>query len=295
MKFQLRGFSILLVVLIFATFAAAQQPSAEHTTARLHQSVHELDSKLMGRKMPYMVSLPTNYDTKEESGRVYPTIYLLHGLNGGLTDWPHKTGVNRSDLNRTTITVFVEGGNGWYTDNLSRDSDNWESYIIRELIPEVERKFRANGRKEYRAIAGLSMGGYGAIKFGLKHPEMFSLVGSFSGALGAAGSSEWTRVPFVERTLTSIFGPPGSELRKANDIFDIVRRASSEKVKEWPFIYLDCGTEDFLLQNNRDFVELLVEKKVSHEYRQLPGGHDWEYWSKQIEEFLAVANRHGIK
>jgi S-formylglutathione hydrolase FrmB len=135
------------------------------------------------------------------------------------------------------------------------------------------------------------MGGYGAIKFGLKYPEMFVLAGSFSGALGAATLDERTGGAAIARSLKAIFGPADGEIRKANDIFDIVRRAEPETMKTWPFLYIDCGTEDFLFQNNRDFVSLLVEKKVPHEYRQLPGAHNWQYWDKQVEEFLRVASR----
>jgi enterochelin esterase-like enzyme len=62
-----------------------------------------------------------------------------------------------------------------------------------------------------------------------------------------------------------------------------------DKIKALPFIYLDCGTEDFLFQNNREFLALLVEKKIPHEYRQLPGAHNWEYWNKQVQEFLRIS------
>jgi S-formylglutathione hydrolase FrmB len=133
------------------------------------------------------------------------------------------------------------------------------------------------------------MGGYGAIKFGFKYSDLFSLAGSFSGALGAASISEKDFPGAIGRTITSIFGPIGSDTRKANDLFGLVRTASPERIKLLPFLYLDCGTEDFLFQNNRDFVELLVEKKVPHEFRQLPGGHNWKYWNSQVEEFLELA------
>ncbi|QYU67471.1 FAD binding domain-containing protein [Leptolyngbya sp. 15MV] len=92
-------------------------------------------------------------------------------------------------------------------------------------------------------------------------------------------------------SIARIFGPPGSETRKANDIFQMIRDMTPEKIKALPFLYVDCGTDDFLFQNNREFVELLISKRIPHEYRQLPGGHTWIYWDKQVQEFLRVSSR----
>ena len=90
----------------------------------------------------------------------------------------------------------------------------------------------------------------------------------------------------------AIVGAAGSEVRKNNDPFAIIRTATPEKIKSIPFLYLDCGTEDFLFQSNRDFIGLLLEKKVRHEFRQLPGSHDWPYWNKQVKEFLEVTDAY---
>ena len=130
------------------------------------------------------------------------------------------------------------------------------------------------------------------MKFGLKYPDMFVLADSFSGAIGAATMTEKEIPGAVGKSIEEIFGPPGSVIRQANDPFDIIRRSTPEKIKQFPFLYLDCGTDDFLFQNNRMFVELLVDKRVPHEYRQLPGAHNWEYWKRQVKEFLDVAGSH---
>jgi S-formylglutathione hydrolase FrmB len=190
------------------------------------------------------------------------------------------------------IIVTPEGENGWYTDNLTKDGEKYESYLIKELIPEIDKKYRTLDRRDHRSIAGLSMGGFGAIKLGLKYPDMFVVVGSFSGAIGAATITEKEFPGAIGKTIEAIFGPAGGEIRKANDPFDIIRRSTPEKIKTYPFIYLDCGTEDFLFKSNRDFVDLLLEKKVPHEYRQLPGAHDWKYWDKQVKQFLMLSYRY---
>jgi putative tributyrin esterase len=116
---------------------------------------------------------------------------------------------------------------------------------------------------------------------------MFSVVGSFSGALGAASFNE-KNAGSIGKSIDAIFGPDDGESRKANDIFKMVREITPAKLKSLPFIYLDCGTEDFLFQNNRDFTDLLIKQKIPHQYRQLPGKHDWTFWNSQVKEFLEV-------
>jgi putative tributyrin esterase len=169
-------------------------------------------------------------------------------------------------------------------------NDKYESYIIKELIPEIDKTYRTIATRDGRIIAGLSMGGYGALKFGLKYPELFSLAGSFSGAIGAASFTEKT-IGTMGKNIDAILGPAESESRKSNDVFKLIRDLTPAKQKAIPFIYQSCGTEDFLIQNNRDFLALLIEKQVPHEYREHPGIHDWVFWDDQIREFLALAER----
>jgi len=279
---------VFLFLLVLSVAIAAQAPAA---AAKLPVDVSEakLVSKLMGRSMPYRIILPKNYNSSKQ--KRYPVIYLLHGLFGSNTNWTTLTKLPSYAQEHEFIIVNPEGENGWYTDSASKPADRFESYIIKELIPEIDAKYRTIAARNGRVIAGLSMGGYGALKFGVKYPEMFSLAGSFSGALGAA---TYTSIPALDAILKSIgeaYGPMGSETRKLNDLFALVRDASPEKIKTLPFIYLDCGTEDFLFQNNREFVELLREKKIPHEYRERPGGHAWPYWDGQVAEFLRLAER----
>jgi S-formylglutathione hydrolase FrmB len=132
------------------------------------------------------------------------------------------------------------------------------------------------------------MGGYGALKFGLKYPDKFILAGSFSGALGITDlPAAATQFPSVK----NVFGPDGSQNRKDNDIFRILRDMPTDKLKDLPFIYVACGTEDFLFSSNQDFMKLMSEKKVKHEYRQLPGVHNWAFWDDQIRAFLPLSER----
>ena len=250
----------------------------------------KLASTLMGREMPYRIMLPIGY-AQQNSTRRYPVVYLLHGLTGHYDNWTDKTRLATMTAGQDIIVVTPEGENGWYTDSAAKATDKFESYIIKELIPEIDKKFRTIADRNHRAIAGLSMGGYGAIKFGVKHPELFVVAGSFSGALGAASITEKQIPGALGRSIDEIFGATGSETRAGNDLFVLLRGSTPEKIKALPFLYIDCGTEDFLFKNNQDFTALLLEKKIPHEYRQLPGGHNWKYWDAQVEEFLELADK----
>jgi putative tributyrin esterase len=251
----------------------------------------QLDSRLMGRPMPYQVIFPIGYKNGLDADRRFPVVFLLHGLSGHHDNWISKTMLVEYAAHSNAIVVTPEGGDGWYTDGGTNGSEKWESYIIKELIPEIDKKFRTIPTREKRAIAGLSMGGYGALKFGIKFPDMFVLAGSFSGALKAADYTVKSYPGEIGNTVEHIYGPIGSYVRKENDLFELLRSQSADSTKKLPFIYLDCGTEDFLFQDSRDFGSLLIEKKVLHEYRQLPGAHNWAYWDKQVQEFLELADR----
>jgi putative tributyrin esterase len=294
------SFNFCLFLILVLTIQISGQVSKQPVNPALNQKKSDfqsdvvtlqLKSELMKREMPYRVILPFRY--KAEKEKRYPVIYLLHGLTGHYNDWTDRTKIAEYAAQYGFIIVMPEGGNGWYTDSAAVSNDKFESYIIQELTPEIDRNFRSIANRENQAIAGLSMGGFGAIKFGLKYSEKFALVGSFSGALGAGGwtEKELSTRNFIAESVLNVFGKSESQTRLENDIFKIVREMSSDKIKKQPFIYLDCGTEDFLIQNNRDFAALLLEKKIPHEFRQLPGGHTWVYWDKQVQEFLELSEQ----
>jgi S-formylglutathione hydrolase FrmB len=250
---------------------------------------HQLKSALMGREMPYRIIFPPDYRSKQSASRRYTTIFLLHGLGGHFDNWTEKTALGEYSHNRAFIIVMPEGGDGWYTDSVSVPADKYESYVMQELIPEIDAKYRTLADRGHRAIAGLSMGGYGALKFGLKYTDKFAIAGSFSGALD--GPLRGQEHQFLRPSIMSVFGPENSQTRKDNDIFRIVREIPAEKIKDLPFLYIDCGTEDWLLQPNRDFADLLLKQKIPHEYRQLPGRHDWNFWGAEVQQFLDVAGK----
>ena len=290
-KVSVRG--LLLLTLAVVTLLGQQpQPSRAPLTIKGDGNYAapregKLASKLMARDMPYRVVLPEGY-SKDTADR-FPVIYLLHGLTGHFNNWTDRTKLSLYARQHKFIIVTPEGNDGWYSDSATVANDKYESYIVKELVPEIDKNYRTLADRKTRAIAGLSMGGYGGLKFGVKYPEMFSLAGSFSGALGVTTYKD-DGASFM-KSINAVFGPAESEVRNANDLFGLIRALTPEKTKTLPFLYVDCGTEDFLFQNNRDFIQLLIEKKVPHEFRQLPGGHNWTYWDAQVQEFLRVADK----
>ncbi len=250
---------------------------------------YRVSSRLMTNDLQYRVILPVEYNSKPEVR--YAVIYLLHGLTGHFSDWTDRTDLVQTASKYKFIIVTPEGNDGWYTDSSTTPNSKYESYIINELIPEVDRRFRTLPDRQHRVIAGLSMGGYGALKFGLKYPDRFAIVGSFSGALQVAQWSESTGGnKLIGKSIDTVFGPPNSPTRKANDIFRIVGELTPGKAAGLPYIYMSCGTEDGLIEGSRAFDKLLTEKGVVHEYKTSRGGHDWTFWGEQMHVFLELCN-----
>jgi putative tributyrin esterase len=246
-------------------------------------------SKLVGASLPYNVILPPDYDTSPTTR--YPVLYLLHGLTGHYSDWASRSNVADHAAQYRMIVVTPEGNDGWYSNSATVTTDKYESYIVDELIPDVQQRYRTIEARYGRAIAGLSMGGYGAIKFGLKSPQTFAFAASMSGAFAITRIAE-KDLGQLGPVLLKLFGPMGSDTRKANDIFDIVENLAAARIAALPYFYFDCGTEDPLpavFTSNRDLAKLLFDRKIPHEFRQLPGDHSWAYWDQQIPHVLEIA------
>lgn len=260
------------------------------TSANSRVETVRFQSKLVNATLPYNVILPVDYNSSTTSR--YPVLYLLHGLTGHYTDWVSRTNIADYAQQYRLIVVMPEGNDGWYTDSAIAANEKYESYTLKELIPDVQRRYRTIEARYGRAIAGLSMGGYGAIKFGLKSPSTFVFAGSMSGVLGVATLSE-KETPSSWSNSLKLLGAPDSETRKANDVFEIVNQLAPARIGALPYFYFDCGTEDLaiIFSQNRQLATLMSEKKIPYEYRELPGDHSWGYWDKQVQEVLKVASQ----
>jgi putative tributyrin esterase len=297
--------SLLLIVLTVALTAYAQELATQRPsgaqgaqaaatptpTPDPRVKTVQFESKLVGKTLPYNVLLPIDYDHPASKAKRYPVVYLLHGLTGHYSNWFERTSLADYAAPYGLIVVTPEGNDSWYTDSVTVPSDKYETYIIEELLPDVQRRYRAVETREGRAIAGLSMGGYGALKFGVKHPQTFAFAGSMSGALDVTSWKEADMAAFqwIWKTLLPVFGAENNPSRPANDVLKLFHDLPAEKFTALPYVYFDCGTEDPLFPSNRMLAEILLQRKIPHQYRQLPGKHDWLYWDAQVKEVLRLA------
>lgn len=278
-SYWLRKFAVAqLLVVAVAASTLAQAPASQPRIAAGH-----INGKAVAAQLPYQVLLPIDYYKSEKR---YPVLYLLHGLRDHYTAWLSKTNLADFAEKYELIIVTPEGNDGWYSNNVSDANQKYEDYVIKELIPEIDSRFRTIADRHGRAIAGLSMGGYGALKLGIKYGSRFAFAGSLSGALKATQwkQDDLKRFPTLYDELKKIFGEENNPSRAENDPYELIKNAKGAL----PYFYIDCGTSDFLISNSREFVALLAEKKFPYEYRELPGEHNWAYWNKQIKALLQV-------
>lgn len=249
-----------------------------------------VDSKLLGQRRNVLVYLPPGY---APGRRRYPIVYLLHGGMGSELDWVFRGKVHAT-LERLiaagTIAPMIVAmpGDGLYAKGTFYvdwydGTGPFEKHFLQEVLPAVERGFRVRSDRGSRAIAGLSMGGYGALTLSLRHPKVFCAAASLSGVTMPLNPEVWGA--WARR----VFGPlrgAGADYRRQRDPRYLVTCRSNRDVA----LHLNCGKGDFLIQLNRKFHRLLERLGRPHEYVEFEGKHDWAYWAKHVEEALAFVD-----
>ena len=226
---------------------------------------------------------------EQETQGPFTTLYLLHGLSDDHTIWQRRTSIERYAANLPLIVVMPDGGRGFYCGALQGMA--WESAIIKDLIGYVDTMFHTRRERQGRILAGLSMGGYGAIKFALKYPEMFCAAVSHSGAM-AFGHRPLTpdaypeRRKFIEEFIRVVGENP---VDTPNDLYALARGIAPENR---PALRIDCGADDFLIEDNREFHAHLEKIGYHHTYLEFAGAHTWEYWDEHIQEALKFLMPH---
>ena len=253
----------------------------------------QLESRLLNATVPYGVVLPAEYEAGSSREIRYPVVYLLHAYTGHYSSWLRRPEVVEWATRYRIIVVTPEGKVGWWTDSATVPSDRYETYLMKELIPDVDRRYRTVASRRGRSIAGFSMGGYGALKFAVKYPSQFVFAASFAGPVNLAFFTEATQKEpgAAERSIRETFGPPQSATRSANDLFGVLDRMPGSDVARIPYLYLACGDKDSLLESNRAFDRLLSRLKVPHEYQELSGGHDLAIYHDLIPRVIELAAR----
>lgn len=311
---------------------SAAAPSAAPAPAPSRVANEQFHSDALGVDKAVVVYLPRGYDS--QSARRWPVFYYLHGLGGNETNWVRsgKLDAAADQLGLAAIVVMPDGDDGFYIDSaLPIDYDrcmkdgtglflperephdttcvrarNYETYIARDLVGWVDAHYRTIARRDGRALAGLSMGGFGAMELALRHPDEFAAAASHSGAIAmlyrgprpfAPGKTElFTQVSGwgnaigpIGTWIHSLFGSDIAEW-KAHDVVELAGKLGPGKVA----LYFDCGTEDdFALQDNVQYVhEALTARHIDHEFFIGPGKHDYAFWAARLPSSLAFLRGH---
>jgi S-formylglutathione hydrolase FrmB len=271
--------AMIVCAAIYAAPVAAAPGRAECRTA---------PSKILGHPVPYCVILPSDYDA--DKTREYPVLYFLHGLGGNEQMLLNSGGMNMiQDLRDSKrigefLIVAPDAGRSFYIN--SRDGKvRYEGFFIREFLPYIESHYRISAEKKSRGITGVSMGGYGALRFALLYPDLFVAVSAHSPALieklpNIKVSSD--QAAAVAEVLGKAFGSPVNAVFWEHESpFTIVKDGPRPVGLE---LYFDCGTDDEFGFNkgNAQFHELLTARGIPHEFHLFPGGHDWEYFAEHL-------------
>lgn len=285
--------SKLMLVTAATTFLLAVNLHSQVSRGTVKEGL-TIKSKILNKEVRYTIYLPFDYNT---SSRYYPVVYLLHGYTDNDIGWLQfgeahllaDEAIAKREI-PPMILAMPDGGVTWYINNYD-NSVRYEDFFFGEFIPYIESNYRIRAEKRYRGVAGLSMGGFGALVYALKHPDMFAGCAAFSAGIRTdeemmAISEEWW-----ERAHGLVYGPKlqgkdriTSHLQSNNPLY-IAQNADLEKLKSVR-IYLDCGDDDFLYKGNATFHILLRDLQVPHEYRVRDGGHQWSYWRRGLVEGL---------
>ena len=252
-----------------------------------------LDSKILNAKVRYTIYLPFDYET---SNRFYPVVYLLHGYNDNDMAWIQFGEANliadEAIAKReipSMIIVMPDAGASWYINNYN-GAVRYEDHFFQEFVPYIESHYRIRAEKNYRGVAGLSMGGFGTLVYALRHTDQFAAAAALSAAVNtteqfvAMDDRAWARWP------TTVYGPAAGAARLTEHLLSyhpirLVEKGEAEKLKSVR-IYLDCGDDDYLAIGNAMLHVVLTQKQIPHEYRVRDGAHIWSYWRSGLLEAL---------
>jgi len=218
-------------------------------------------------------------------------LYLLHGYSGNYSDWVCGSKIQEISL-KYNIAVFMPSGeNSFYLDDVDK-GELFGEYVGNELLEFTRKMFPLSNKREDTFIGGLSMGGYGAIRNGLKYNENFSRIIALSSALitnNIAGIPTDCKDPIADyKYYRRVFGDLNELLGSDNDPEALIVNLK-KKNAFIPPIYMACGTEDFLLNENHNYRDFLVSENIDITYVESSGIHDWTFWNEYIEKAIIWA------
>jgi putative tributyrin esterase len=271
------AFGVVLVtsLLMGSASATAQAPAPDVAPA----TIVKVPSAALGGEQMATILLPAGYS---QPGTRYRVLYLLHGGGQDHTAFAARQWF-RSLQSRNLIIVTPAAGESWYVNSASEPNAKYEDFIVGDLVTYVDAHYRTMASRDGRAIAGVSMGAWGAMLLGLKHHQVFGTVGALSAPFGI--SRQDPNMDMTSRTQQR-FGAPGTPERLERDPATLASTIAPESL---PRLFLACGAQDIFVRDNRAFVQRLAERKLPYEYREVsPHGHSWDLWDVQIVEFIGL-------
>ena len=279
--------SVLLIVnLLLASHLMAQSGGKVFDNLSLPSKILKMDRK-------YAIYLPPDYETSQRS---YPVMYLLHGSGDDQSGWiqfgeiKNITDKAIQDGKCTAMIIIMPDGNTGQKGYFNSPAGDWnyEDFFFKELIPYVEKTYRARTDKRYRAVAGLSMGGGGSFMYALHHPELFSSACPLSAYIGPLtleeASKNWDKqYPNIPKTEMEKYFKRHNAIELINSLPD-----DQKKAVRW---YIDCGDDDFLYEGNCLAHIAMRKKNIPHEFRTRDGGHTWTYWRDALPTVLEFVSQ----
>lgn len=211
----------------------------------------------------------------------YKTLYILHGLSNNHTTYIRNTNIERYATEKGLAVVMPAADHSFYSNMVH--GRNYFEFVSKELPQVMQNWLPLSDKKEDTFIAGHSMGGYGAFKVALTYPENFQAAASMSGVMDINYIIK--EDCFENFSTRAITGEMTSQTGTGNDLFHLLEQNLANQI-ELPTLFQNCGTEDFLYEDNIRFRDFALEKKVPLEYREGPGDHDWDFWDKSIKEII---------
>lgn len=228
--------------------------------------------------LPQVAKNQIGMESAERGGK-HPTLYLLHGLSDDHTIWMRRTSIERYASALGLAVVMPAVNRSFYTD-MPNGHKYWQ--FVSEELPALARSFfPLSDKREDNYVAGLSMGGYGAMKLALTHPDRFAAAASLSGVMDV----KWAVQAHSGDEFKWLFGNYGGIDGTPADLFHLATELAASG-KEQPKLYQFCGTEDFLYDSNVRFRGHVQEKGLELTYAEGPGGHSWEIWDNRIQDVL---------
>jgi putative tributyrin esterase len=274
--------TVAAVVLMHGASTGAQQTPTETPGA-----VIQVPSTALKRQQAVMILLPTTYNTSQT--KRYPVLYLLHGGGQDHTAFSTRNWF-RAQASREMIVITPNAEDSWYVNSAVDPVAKYEDFVIRDLVGYIDSHYRTIPTRQGRAVAGISMGAWGAMLIGLKHHRLFGAVGAMSAPFGIS-----RQAPDMDMTSKTQqrFGSPMSPERLDRDPGTIVTNIPLDSV---PKLYLACGSLDLFVQDNRSFVQRLAERKIPYEYHELsPFGHSWDVWDGQLVAFIEMMSNLWVR